>query len=255
MSRAALQGRSALISGASQGLGAYLARRLAENGWAVTGFARTPGDEVEVVAGVSYVQADLSTDDAIASLVNRFPEAPDLVVHTAVVYPREPATLSLAELDAVFRVNAVAPYELTRRLLACGPADRPTTVVCVNSEAMFHADQISGVYGASKAALRVLAASLSASCRGTEAAVASLVLGPLATPGRVEELDRLARQHNRSPAELAAYALKKSNPDLVLAQFIDLDACYQSVKYIVGLGATANGMVCRLDGGSAGSLI
>jgi hypothetical protein len=94
-----------------------------------------------------------------------------------------------------------------------------------------------------------------ASCRGTPAAVASLVLGPLATPQRTAELRQLAHRHNRPVEELAAYALKKSNPDLVLTDFIDLDACFSSVEYIVGLGATANGMVCRLDGGSAGSLI
>jgi hypothetical protein len=49
--------------------------------------------------------------------------------------------------------------------------------------------------------------------------------------------------------------LRKSNPDLVIDEFIDFESCYRSVVYLTELGAIANGMLCRLDGGSAGSLV
>lgn len=275
---------TALVTGAGGGLGGYLARRLAEDGWAVTGVLRpagppadgapaepasgdqrAPGDapasgaepaSAEVPPpGVTLVRADLATDAGLAALLAACPVPPRLLVHCAVSYPTAVADLAPADLDAVFRVNAVAPYELSRRLLARTDADTPMTVVCVNSEAMYRADDRSGVYGASKAALRVLTTALAAGCRGTGNAVASLVLGPLATPRRMAELAGLAVKHGRAVPELAALALRKTNPDLVLTHFIELESCHRSVTYVAGLGPTANGMVCRLDGGSAGSLI
>jgi NAD(P)-dependent dehydrogenase (short-subunit alcohol dehydrogenase family) len=176
-------------------------------------------------------------------------------VHAAVVAPPEPATLSLAELDAVFRINALAPYRLSTLLLDLPRDDRPVMVVCVLSEAMFHADERSGVYAASKAALRVLAGSLAASCRGTGAAVVSLVLGPLATPSWMGQIDRLAEEREQDPGEFARQVLKRLHPGLAIEDFIDLEACCRAVAHMFELGPVANGMVYRLDGGSAGTLI
>lgn len=243
-----------MVTGSSGGLGSRLTSWLVDGGWQVTGVGRTAGEAARR-PGLTFVEVDLATDEGVAEIVGRFSATPDLVVHAATVYPREPDALSLAELDGVFRVNALAPYRLSTLLLDLPREDRPVTVVCVNSEAMFHADETSGVYAASKAALRVLTAALAARCRGQDAAAVSLVLGPLATPSRRAEIDRLAERHGRDPVELTRYLLKKSNPDLVIANFIDLDACCRAIEHVSGLGAVANGMVYRLDGGSAGTLI
>lgn len=243
------------MTGVGGGLGSHLAGYLIDRGWQVTGVGRTAAGAESVPSRVRYVEADLATDEGVAGIAGRFATTPDLVVHAATVYPREPDRLSPAELDGVFRVNALAPYRLSKLLLDLQREDRPVTVVCINSEAMFHADEASGVYAASKAALRVLTASLAASCRGRDAAAVSLVLGPLATPSRRAEIDRLAQRHGRDPAELTRSLLKKSNPDLVIDDFIDLDACCRVIEHVSGLGPVANGVVYRLDGGSAGTLI
>jgi NAD(P)-dependent dehydrogenase (short-subunit alcohol dehydrogenase family) len=247
--------RTALVTGVSGGLGSHLAGHLIDGGWRVTGVGRTAAGKAPGRPSLTYVEADLATEEGVAEIAGQFTTTPDLVVHAATVYPREPDTLPLAELDAVFRVNALAPYRLSKLLLDLPREDRPVTVVCVNSEAMFHADETSGMYAASKAALRVLTASLAASCRGQDAAAVSLVLGPLATPSRRAEIDRLAQRHGRDPVELTRYLLRKSNPDLVIADFIGLDVCCRAIEHVAGLGPVANGMVYRLDGGSAGTLI
>ncbi|MFC5642409.1 SDR family oxidoreductase [Kitasatospora cinereorecta] len=248
--------KRAFVTGTSHGLGARLATRLAEDGWQVTGLGRRPRSETALPPEVRYLQADLSDPKALDELPALIGETPDLIVHNAVSYPpRDVSALTLDELEGIFRVNSLVPYRLTLDLLAAKPPERFCSVVVVNSESIYHADFASGVYAASKAALRVLTTSLADHCRSRNAAVATLLLGPLADPGKVADLRAVAERRGVTEAEITRLFLRKSNPDLVIEQLIDFDACVRSVRYIADLGTTANGMMCKLDGGSSGSLV
>lgn len=244
--------RRALITGAGSGLGNHLATALTAGGWTVTGVGRGDGDDGY---GFRYVRADLSDWDTVAALPDLIDGWPDLVVHCAVSYPHHGAgTPEPEDLEAVFRINALAPYLLTRRLLEVRPAGRFWCTVMVNSEAMFGADSNSAPYAASKAAMRVLSAGLADSVRGS-ASVATLLLGPLASRDKLASIRSIARSHGRTEADVTQAFLRRSNPNLVIDTFIDHDACLRSVLYLYDLGPIGNGMVCRLDGGSSGSLI
>lgn len=248
--------RTALITGASQGVGAHIAQRLTDEGWSVTGVGRRPRSSLPGDVGYSYVQADLGRTDQLEKLLAEVGDVPDLVVHNAVVYPdRNSATLELNDLEHAFRVNALVPYLITRDLLAMKPAEKFLACVFVNSEAMFHANQNSAAYAASKAALKVLAGGLSESARHANAALSTLLLGPLADQQKLAELSSIADRKGLTEEQVAKLFLRRSNPDLVIDEFIDYESCFESVRYMVRLGRRANGMLCRLDGGSAGSLI
>lgn len=251
-----MTGNRALVTGASHGLGGYLAAALAAEGWAVTGIGRCSEEEVASGCDFDYRQADLSVPDTLESLPGMVGQTPDLVVHCAVTYPDQAATTpALPDLQTVFLVNAIAPYLLTLNLLARKPAHSFCSCIVVNSEAIFAADQRSAGYAASKAALRVLTAGLADSCRSANASVATLLLGPLADEKKLESARSVGEKRGMSRDEVVRMFLRKSNPNLVIETFIDYESCFRSVQYIVGLGPMANGMVCRLDGGSAGSLI
>jgi NAD(P)-dependent dehydrogenase (short-subunit alcohol dehydrogenase family) len=244
----------ALVTGASHGLGLALATRLAAEGHTVTGVGSRPASEIgEVPFG--YVQADLARPDTHAGIVTELGGAVDLVVHSAVRYSPAGRAPTFTEHEEILRVNALAPYHLTLGLLAAQPEDRPCTVVMVNSESMFHADRDAAPYAASKAALRLLTAGLAEACRSRPIAVATLLLGPLDDDQKQADLRRVAEKLNLPLADVTRRFLRKSNPDLVIDHLIAYEACLRSIRYIADLGRTANGMVLRLDGGSAGSLI
>lgn len=248
--------RRALVTGANRGLGAHLVRQLAARDWQVSGIVRRPTADVEPIDGVAYVQADLSDLSQVEALPDRLEEPCDLVIHSAVWYPdpRGPAPTTAA-IESAFRVNALAPYTLTRALLDRWDAEHQCTVVMVNSEAIYHADGQSGLYAATKAALRVLSTTLAHAVRERPVAVATLLLGPLGDERKMADIERVAAQRDMSPDEVTKVFLRRSNPDLVIDRFIDFEDCWRSVAYIVDLGHAANGMMCRLDGGSAGSLL
>ncbi|MEU5761281.1 SDR family NAD(P)-dependent oxidoreductase [Nocardia sp. NPDC047648] len=243
----------ALITGASSGLGLYMANRLTDLGWDVTGFGRRPQNAIEGDVRFRYFSADLARLDCVANVAGRVAGPLDLIVHCAVCYPHHGADIT--DSEAVFRVNALNPEKLLRQLVYDQPVDRFLSVVVVNSESMFHADAQSSVYAASKAALRVLTAGLSESCRNANASIATILLGPLAHPNKITDLASMADKLGVTIEQITRLFLRKSNRDLVIDALIEFEPCVDSLLYILRLGRIANGMMCRLDGGSAGSLI
>jgi NAD(P)-dependent dehydrogenase (short-subunit alcohol dehydrogenase family) len=247
--------RTALVIGASRGVGAHIANRLLDDDWAVTGVGRRPFESIVPEPKYEYVSADISDPAALDQMLGDSGRVPDLVVHNAVHANWDSSSLDLAGMEAVLRVNAVAPYLITRDLLARKEDSHFLSCVFINSEAVFHADQDSCAYAASKAALRVLSAGLSASVRDGNAAMATLMLGPLADQSRLDQARAIAEKKGMTPTEVVKLFLRKTNPGMVIDDLIDYESCFRSIRYIHELGRAANGMVCRLDGGSAGSLI
>ncbi len=247
--------KCALVIGASNNLGAHFASRMAAQGWAVTGLGRRSAGMIQLPEDVEYIQADLSAPETLEWLPEKFGNVPDLIVYNAVRYPDQGADLpSLDSLESIFRVNALIPYRLLLDLLT-RPRDNFCSCVVVNSDAMYHAREASGVYSASKAALRVLTGTLASACRGQNASVSTLLLGPLADPLKVNGLRRAAEQRGTTEADATRTFLRRSNTNLVIDTLINFESCFQSLMYMERLGPVANGMMCRLDGGSSGGLV
>ncbi|WP_326782480.1 SDR family oxidoreductase [Streptomyces longwoodensis] len=250
--------KRALVIGASRSLGIHLASTLAANGWKVVGTGRRPADEVPQADTFDYVRLDLSRADEVRRFMAETGAGGyDLIVHNAVTYGSVQGNPvpGLDELETMFRVNTLVPYQMLHRLLSAQPADRFCSCVVINSDAIYHANKNSAPYAATKAALRVLTTSLADTFRSTPASVATLVLGPLPDPKKLEDFEKVSQRHGLSVDDVTRTYLRKSNPSYVIDRLIDFESCYRSVEYLAGLGPSANGMVCRLDGGSAGSLI
>jgi NAD(P)-dependent dehydrogenase (short-subunit alcohol dehydrogenase family) len=224
-------------------------------GWEVTALGRRPAAETTLPAEVEYIQADLSLPETLEWLPEKIGEVPDLIVYNAVRYPDHSAnTPSIGDIETVFRVNTFVPYRLLSELLT-RPREKFCACVVVNSDSMYHAREQTGVYSASKAALRVLTGALADACRGHNASVSTLLLGPLADPKKVAGLRRVAEQRGSTEAEVTRAFLRRSNTNLVIDALIDFDSCFRSLMHMAELGPVANGMMCRLDGGSSGGLV
>lgn len=132
-----------LITGATSGLGRYLAGELAGSGWQVLAHGRDPGRVADLTAelggGARGYVADLGSLGAVRDLAERVrSEAPrlDVLVNNAALgfgEPGEGRQVSADGHELRFAVNYLAQVLLTRRLLPLLTASAPSRVVNVGS--------------------------------------------------------------------------------------------------------------------------
>ena len=175
-----LDGRVALVTGASKGLGLEVARLFARRGARLILTARgrreleRAADELSERTDVLAVAGDVADRSHAERLVRegqaRFGRIDVLVNNASALGPSpmpELASYPLDALDGVFRVNVLAPLHLTQLVLPGMRAAAEGAIVNVTSDAGVVAYPTWGGYGASKAALEHLSRVLAAELEGT----------------------------------------------------------------------------------------
>ena len=185
--------KTALVTGASSGIGAAIAVRLATEGVSGIVLAGRNAERLEETAarcqrGGAHVvlhAAELSTPEGVASLAEAAGEAfgaLDLLIHSAGIFGAGSVEATTPqEFERQWRVNTWAPYALTHALLPELKTQRGQ-IVFVNSGAGASALPNCSAYCASKFALRALADSLRQEVASEGVRVLSAMLGKIATP-------------------------------------------------------------------------
>jgi NAD(P)-dependent dehydrogenase (short-subunit alcohol dehydrogenase family) len=166
-----LQGRTALVTGGSRGIGAMIAEGLLSAGMTVHICARKT-DELDATAArlsklgvIHAIQADLSTPAGIATVAAAMAASTptiDLLVNNAGITHAAPiADFPRKAFDKVLAVNLGAVFDLTRALLpqlkAAASREVPARVINIASvEGLRPPDWDSFPYSASKAGLIML---------------------------------------------------------------------------------------------------
>ena len=164
--------RTAIVTGASRGLGLALARALAERGWRLVVDARG-GDALEAaraeLAGLTDVVAvigDVADDAHRGELVAAAGDPIDLVVNNASLLGPSPlprvADLAPAAFEEILRANVVGPLGVIQ--LALPHMREGGRIVNVTSDAAVEPYEGWAAYGSSKAALEQLTRILAAEC-------------------------------------------------------------------------------------------
>jgi 2-deoxy-D-gluconate 3-dehydrogenase len=163
LSMFSLDGKRALVTGAGRGLGAAMAKGLAEAGASVALVARSEDELARVSESITgataVVPADVSDVDGLIDLVDRVDGALggpiDVVLHAAGVQHRQAAEeFGRDDWDRVLELNLSAPFflsqEIGRRQLA---AQRPGSHIFVGSLASQLSVRSTVAYTASKAGI------------------------------------------------------------------------------------------------------
>ncbi len=162
-----LEGRTAVVTGGSSGIGRGIATALARAGASVVIVARgrdriddTVRELTDDGCRTAGVVGDLGTRDGIHAAAEAATEPfgePDILVNSAGINIRPPfAEITEADWDATMTVNALAPFLLGQRY-AQGMAERGFgRLIHISSQQAHRAFVGSGVYGASKGAVESL---------------------------------------------------------------------------------------------------
>jgi len=160
---------SALVTGASRGIGAAIARALARDGWRVGVNYRSDREGAEaVVAGIERdggqaiaLGADVADpgapDELFGALESHF-DGPVLVLVNNAGISRDDLTPSLGdeEWDSVLQTNLTAAFRLTRRALKAMLRARSGRIVNISSAVALRANPGQANYSAAKAGLIAL---------------------------------------------------------------------------------------------------
>ncbi|PZE30283.1 SDR family NAD(P)-dependent oxidoreductase [Curtobacterium sp. MCLR17_042] len=202
-----LDGRTALVTGGSSGIGRAIATALADAGAHVLVAARTAATIDATVAGIR--QAGRSADGIVADLSSRagahaLADAAgdvDVLVNSAGINLRPPMPeLDEATWDATMAVNLDAPFVLGQRLAPGMAARGYGRIVSISSQQAHRPFAASGAYGVSKAGLEALARSQAEAWSAQGVTSNVLVPGFVRTP--------LNERLGSDPATVAALAAR-----------------------------------------------
>jgi len=173
---------TALVTGASSGIGAAVVRKLAAAGWEVHALARrtTRLQALANETGCTPHALDIRHGQALERLMARL--APDLLVNNAGLGAGITglATATSEEVAQTIDTNVTAVLELMRLTLPGMIARRRGHVVNLGSVAGLY-PLVSAVYGASKGAVRLMSQNLRLELRGTGVRVTEICPGRVAT--------------------------------------------------------------------------
>ncbi len=212
-----LAGRTALVTGASHGLGPYIARSLAAKGMKLVLAARSAAELDALAAELRKngrealpVPADLAQASDRERLVtaahNQFGAVDVLVNNAGVFFPKSFHRSSAPELEHTVAVNLVAPLVLSALVLP-GMLERARGhIVNLGSLAGRIPPGYSECYAATKAALIAFSAALRASYRSNGVSASAI------TPGFVTEAGMYRVQHDATQLSAPRW-LGTSRPD------------------------------------------
>lgn len=248
MSNTSTSSPVAIVTGASRGIGAAIAQRLARDGHAVVvNYAGRADEAARVVGAIQAaggralaVQADVAEPAAVRALfdaaVREFGRVDVLVNNAGVMPPQLPqlADTTDAEFDKLFDINVKGSFnamrEAARRLGSGG------RIVNFSSSLVGTALPGYSVYAATKAAIETMTLVLARELRGRNVTVNAVAPGPTATAlfldGKTPEL--IERLSKAAPLE------RLGTPDDIAS----------TVAFLISPdGAWINGQTLRANGG------
>jgi 3-oxoacyl-[acyl-carrier protein] reductase len=242
------QKQVAIVTGASRGIGAAIARRLARDGYAViVNYAGNAAEAQEVVGAIEAqgcaalaVKADVSDPAAVKAMFDsaaaRFGRV-DVLVNNAGIMPPSLPTLADTDdqtFDRLFAVNVKGTFNTLRE--AATRLEQGGRIVNFSTSIVGLGLPGYAAYGATKAAVEVMTNIMAKELRGKNISVNAVAPGPTATDlflnGKSEEA--IQRMSRMAPLE------RLGTPDDIAA----------AVAFLAGPdGGWINGQTLRANGG------
>jgi NAD(P)-dependent dehydrogenase (short-subunit alcohol dehydrogenase family) len=253
-----LDGKAALVTGSTAGIGLEIARKLAVEGAKVIVTGRNKAKLDQAVddirasggAGVSGVLADAATEEGAAALVQAAP-AVDILVNNLGIYEiKDFAAITDAEWRRYFEVNVLSGTRLAQVYFP-GMLDRNWgRIIFISSESALVTPGAMVHYGMTKTAQLAVARGLAGLTKGTKVTVNSVLPGPTRSEGIVAFMKNLASDPAAPPGQIEAEFFARSRPSSLLQRMIEPEEIANLVAYVASpVSAATNGAALRVDGG------
>ncbi|MER7175654.1 SDR family NAD(P)-dependent oxidoreductase [Streptomyces mesophilus] len=259
-----LTGRTALVTGSTQGIGAAIATELARAGARVGISGRTKERVDEAIgrireavpdADLVPVAADVTTADGARQVEDALPQVDILVNNLGIFGPADPLDITDDEWRRYFEVNVLAAVRLIRQYLP-GMTERGwgrIQNIASDSAVVIPAEMIH--YGMSKTALLAVTRGFAKQAAGSGVTVNSVIAGPTHTGG-VEDFVYALVDRNLPWDEAQRTFMREHRPQSLLQRLIEPEEIAHMVVYLASDQASATtGGALRVDGGYVDSIL
>jgi NAD(P)-dependent dehydrogenase (short-subunit alcohol dehydrogenase family) len=259
-----LNGKRALVTGSTVGIGFAIAKALAQEGAEVIVNSRTEEKVSEAKrriateisnSKIAGVAADLSSSDGAAKIIEAYPEIDILVNSVGIFEPRAFEQIPDADWLKFFEVNVMSGVRLSRHYLPQMKDRNWGRVVFISSESAANIPAEMIHYGVTKTAQVALARGLAETTVGTGITVNSVLPGPTLSEGVGTFIQQLAQEQAVAIEEVEKQFFQNTRPSSLIKRFIQPEEVASLVAYICSpLSAATNGAALRVDGGLVRSI-
>ncbi len=260
-----LQGKRALITGSSAGIGYAIAERLALEGASVIINGRTQQRVDQALASLERsgtrgsaagLAADLGSAEGVRQAVEQFPDLDILVNNLGIFEPKAFEEISDADWLRFFEVNVMSGVRLSRHYLPRMKRRNWGRIVFISSESAVQIPAEMIHYGMTKTAQLAISRGLAETTAGTNVTVNTVMPGPTGSEGVLGFVDQLAAQQKSDRASVEKEFFQSMRPTSLLKRMIQPTEIAAFVAFICSpLSSATNGAALRADGGVVRSIL
>lgn len=260
-----LEGKRALVSGSTAGIGYAIAEALAKEGATVIVNGRTQQRVDQAIeslkkAGVrgklESLPANLGMATGVAEATQKFPEVDILVNNLSIFDPKPFEEIPDEEWIKFFEVNILSGVRLSRHYLPGMKKRNWGRIVFISSESAIQIPVEMIHYGMTKTAQLAISRGLAETTVGTGVTVNAVLPGPTASEGAMEFVGRIAKSQQKTTAEVETDFFQNMRPTSLLKRFETPQEVAALVTFVCSpLSSGTNGAALRVDGGVVRSIV
>jgi NAD(P)-dependent dehydrogenase (short-subunit alcohol dehydrogenase family) len=251
-----LDGKRALVSGSTAGIGLAIAERLAAEGADVIIAGRSQqkldsaASRIGEVGRVRAILADPGTAAGAGKLIAAVPDV-DILVNNLGIYEAKPfVEIRDEDWTHLFEVNVMSGVRLSRAYFPKMLERKSGRIIFIASESALTTPAEMTHYGMTKTAQLALARGLAEQTRGTGVTVNSVLPGPTRSEGIVGFIQSVVENKDAPEAEREAEFFAKFRPSSLIRRLIEAEEVAAMVAFLASpLAAATNGAALRVEGG------
>jgi len=254
-----LKGKTAFVSGSTQGIGFAIARQLLQEGASVIINGRTTEKVNQTAEKLSQqvpgssvlgIAADFSKAKEAQHLVEQLPAVDILVNNAGIFEPKHFLEITDEEWTRFFEVNVLSGVRLSRHVLPAMLKKNWGRIIFISSESAINIPEEMIHYGTTKTAQLSISRGIAELTRNTGVTVNTILPGPTRSEGVEAFIKQVAVSKQITPEQAEVEFFQTMRPSSIIQRFADVTEIANLVTYIASpLSSATNGASLRADGG------